>query len=194
MPSQPRAQEDPAQIPVPEGGQEERIWSRLHAAATAALDNAYVPYSNFQVGAAALSSDGRLVSGCNIENAAYGVTLCAECSMLGQLFATGGGTLAHFLCLGRPVGGQAELITPCGRCRQLLYEHRGNPLRIKTARGVCSIDELLPDAFGPQNLERTGHREPAGPGPARAGARTLPETPARQSAQQEEEQDGNGGL
>ncbi|WP_421015565.1 cytidine deaminase, partial [Glutamicibacter creatinolyticus] len=87
---------------MPEGGQEERIWSRLHAAATAALDNAYVPYSNFHVGAAALSSDGRLVSGCNIENAAYGVTLCAECSMLGQLFATGGGTLSHFLCLGRP--------------------------------------------------------------------------------------------
>lgn len=131
---------------------EAQLWDRLEAAALAALENAYVPYSRYRVGAAAATSDGRVVSGCNIENAAYGVTLCAECAMIGQLFATGGGTLSHFVCFGRTEEGAAELITPCGRCRQLLYEHRGAQLRIKTARGIVGIDALLPDAFGPHNL------------------------------------------
>lgn len=130
------------------------VWARLQAAALAAMDNAYVPYSGYRVGAAALSTDGRLVSGCNIENAAYGVTLCAECSMLGQLFATGGGKLGHFVCLGASATGQPEVITPCGRCRQLLFEHRGESLRIKTASGIVGIEQLLPDAFGPENLTR----------------------------------------
>lgn len=127
-------------------------WPQLEAAAAAALSQAYAPYSEFRVGAAALASDGRLVSGCNIENAAYGVTLCAECSMVGQLFATGGGTLEYFLCFGQLREGELELITPCGRCRQLLFEHRGADLKIKTARGIVGIDDLLPDAFGPNNL------------------------------------------
>ncbi|WP_431711321.1 cytidine deaminase [Glutamicibacter uratoxydans] len=127
-------------------------WPRLEAAARAALSNAYVPYSRFSVGAAALTSDGRIVSGCNIENAAYGVTLCAECSMVGELFATGGGTLSHFLCFGRLENDTEQLITPCGRCRQLLYEHRGQNLQIKTANGIVGIETLLPDAFGPHNL------------------------------------------
>lgn len=127
-------------------------WSQLEAAAAAALSKAYAPYSNFRVGAAALSSDGRLVSGCNIENAAFGVTLCAECSMLGELFATGGGTLDYFVCFGQLKDGPLELITPCGRCRQLLFEHRGPDLRIKTASGIVGMDQLLPDAFGPHNI------------------------------------------
>ena len=133
---------------------ETELWPRLGAAALAALENAYVPYSNFRVGAAALTGEGRVISGCNIENAAYGVTLCAECSMIGELFATGGGTLSHFVCYGGLQGETAQLITPCGRCRQLLYEHRGPDLRIKTANGVVGIDQLLPDAFGPHNLSR----------------------------------------
>lgn len=127
-------------------------WSQLEAAAAAALSQAYAPYSKFRVGSAAQTSDGRLISGCNIENAAYGVTLCAECSMVGQLFATGGGTLEYFLCFGQLADGAMELITPCGRCRQLLFEHRGANLLIKTARGIVGIEDLLPDAFGPQNL------------------------------------------
>ncbi|MGX1749041.1 cytidine deaminase [Glutamicibacter protophormiae] len=127
-------------------------WSQLEAAAAAALSKAYAPYSNFRVGAAALTGDGRLVSGCNIENAAFGVTLCAECSMLGELFATGGGTLDYFVCFGQLKDGELELITPCGRCRQLLFEHRGPDLRIKTASGIVGMDQLLPDAFGPHNI------------------------------------------
>lgn len=128
------------------------LWARLEEAARVALRNAYVPYSRFSVGAAALTSDGRIVSGCNVENAAYGVTLCAECSMIGELFATGGGTLSHFVCFGQLESGEIQPITPCGRCRQLLFEHRGTDLQIKTANGIVGIDTLLPDAFGPHNL------------------------------------------
>lgn len=127
-------------------------WSQLEAAAAAALSQAYAPYSKYRVGAAALTSDGRLISGCNIENAAYGVTLCAECAMVGQLFATGGGKLSYFLCLGQREGHEPELITPCGRCRQLLFEHRAADLELKTARGIMSMEQLLPDAFGPDNI------------------------------------------
>lgn len=129
-------------------------WPRLDAAARAALKNAYAPYSRYRVGAAALTTDGRIVSGCNVENAAYGVTLCAECSMVGQLFATGGGTLSHFICYGAALEQSPQLITPCGRCRQLLYEHRGSHLQIKTANGIVDIETLLPEAFGPHNLSR----------------------------------------
>ncbi|GAB3620636.1 MULTISPECIES: cytidine deaminase [Glutamicibacter] len=127
-------------------------WDELRQAAQIALEKAYAPYSNFRVGAAALSSDGRLVSGCNVENAAYGVTLCAECALIGELFATGGGQLEYFLCLGQQDHGQVQLITPCGRCRQLLFEHRAATLTIQTARGLTDITDLLPDAFGPDNL------------------------------------------
>lgn len=74
-------------------------WDELRAAATAAKELAYVPYSRFKVGAAALVSDGRIVSGCNIENASYGVTLCAECSLVSDLFMSGGGKLVAFVCV-----------------------------------------------------------------------------------------------
>ena len=95
-------------------------WDRLRAAALAATEHAYVPYSGFRVGAAALTDDGRLVSGCNIENASYGLTLCAECALLADLRMGGGGRLAAFVC----VDGAGVLTMPCGRCRQLLYEFR----------------------------------------------------------------------
>ena len=92
---------------------------------------AYAPYSRFPVGAAALVDDGRVVVGCNVENAAYGVVLCAECGVVSQLHATGGGRLTHFVC----VDGEGEVIMPCGRCRQLLFEHGGRELLLLTVSG-----------------------------------------------------------
>ena len=112
------------------------------------MRRAYCPYSNFPVGAAGLTADGWLVSGCNVENAGYGVTLCAECSLVSALFMSGGGKLVAFLC----VDGHGEVLMPCGRCRQLLYEHRAPGLQLLTVSGVRSMDQVLPDAFGPENL------------------------------------------
>lgn len=128
----------------------EETWARLTAEAVTAMGRAYAPYSGFSVGAAALTDDGRIVSGCNIENAAYGATLCAECSLVSELFATGGGTLRAFVC----VDGQGRDLAPCGRCRQLLFEHRGPELLLKTEQGIRTIDEMLPGAFGPDSLAR----------------------------------------
>ena len=127
---------------------DESTWQRLQRAATEALAHSYSPYSQFPVGAAALVDDGRVVTGANIENASYGVTLCAECAMVGDLFMSGGGKLVAFVC----VDGRGEVLMPCGRCRQLLYEHRAPQLQLLTVSGVRSMDEVLPDAFGPENL------------------------------------------
>ena len=124
-------------------------WDVLLDTARAALAHSYVPYSKYPVGAAALTDDGRIVSGCNIENASYGVTLCAECSMVSQLHMTGGGRLAAFVC----VDGSGSVLLPCGRCRQLLYEFRAPGMQLMTVSGIRSMDEVLPDAFGPQHLE-----------------------------------------
>lgn len=123
-------------------------WESLRAAATAAMEHAYAPYSKFPVGAAALTEDGRIISGCNVENAAYGVALCAECTMIGQLHMGGGGRLRAFYC----VDGAGNILMPCGRCRQLLHEHRGPDMELMTVRGVRTMDEVLPDAFGPETL------------------------------------------
>ena len=124
-------------------------WAALTAAAVEVSARAYAPYSKYPVGAAAAVDDGRLVVGCNVENAAYGVVLCAECGVVSQLHATGGGRLTHFVC----VNGNGEVIMPCGRCRQLLFEHGGRELLLLTASGVRRMDEVLPDAFGPDDLE-----------------------------------------
>ncbi|NLA10294.1 MAG: cytidine deaminase [Microbacteriaceae bacterium] len=124
-------------------------WDELRHAATAAMERAYAPYSRFKVGAAALVSDGRIVAGCNIENASYGVTLCAECTMVGELFMTGGGQLVAFVC----VDGEGKTLMPCGRCRQLLFEHSIPGMLLETVSGIRTIDEELPDAFGPRDLE-----------------------------------------
>ena len=123
-------------------------WAVLRAAAVEAMRHAYAPYSRFQVGAAARVDDGRTVVGCNVENAAYGVALCAECGLVSQLHITGGGRLTHFTC----VNGQGEVIMPCGRCRQLLFENGGPDLLLMTVSGVKRMDEVLPDAFGPHDL------------------------------------------
>jgi cytidine deaminase len=112
------------------------------------MQHAYAPYSSYRVGAAALVEDGRTVSGCNVENAAYGVALCAECGLVSQLHLTGGGRLTHFVC----VDGRGEVIMPCGRCRQLLWENGGPALVLLTVSGARTMDEVLPDAFGPDDL------------------------------------------
>jgi cytidine deaminase len=123
-------------------------WERLRAAAVEIMGRAYAPYSHYPVGAAARVDDGRLVVGCNVENAAYGVGLCAECGMVSSLHASGGGRLTHAVC----VDGQGAVIMPCGRCRQLLFENGGPSLLLMTGAGVRRMDEVLPDAFGPDNL------------------------------------------
>ena len=123
-------------------------WTSLQAQAVAVAERAYAPYSRFPVGAAAMVDDGRVVVGCNVENAAYGVVLCAECGVVSQLHATGGGRLTHFVC----VNGLGEVIMPCGRCRQLLFEHGGKELVLMTPEGERTMDQVLPLAFGPDDL------------------------------------------
>ena len=128
---------------------EQSDWEQLKAAAVEVMGRAYAPYSHYPVGAAALTDYGRTVVGCNVENAAYGVVLCAECGVVSQLHATGGGRLTHFVC----VNGEGEVIMPCGRCRQLLYEFAIPGMLLETVSGIRTIDEVLPDAFGPRDLE-----------------------------------------
>ena len=123
-------------------------WESLTEEARRICTRAYAPYSKYPVGAAALADDGRVLTGCNVENAAYGVTLCAECGLVSSLVATGGGRLTHFVC----VNGAGDVIMPCGRCRQLLFEHGGNDLLLLTVSGVRPMSEVLPDAFGPDDL------------------------------------------
>ena len=94
-------------------------WDALRTAAREASTHAYAPYSEVKVGAAALTTDGRIITGCNVENASYGVGMCAECILVGNLALAGGGTLVAFDC----VDSTGETLMPCGRCRQLLAEH-----------------------------------------------------------------------
>jgi len=109
---------------------------------------AYAPYSQFRVGAAALVDDGRVVTGCNVENISYGLGLCAECAVVCALHSGGGGRLVALAC----VDGAGSVLMPCGRCRQVLLEHGGPALLIDHPRGPRRLDELLPDAFGPDDL------------------------------------------
>lgn len=124
-------------------------WEELRAAAEEAMTRAYAPYSGYPVGAAALVSDGRIISGCNVENASYGVGLCAECALVGALQMTGGGQLVAFVC----VNAAGATIMPCGRCRQLLSEFALPGMLLETVSGIRTIDEVLPDAFGPRDLD-----------------------------------------
>ena len=124
-------------------------WAALTARAVEAMGHAYAPYSRYPVGAAALVDDGRVVAGCNVENASYGIGLCAECGLVSQLHLTGGGRLTHVVC----VDGHGELLMPCGRCRQLLFENGGPDLELLTRSGVRRMAEVLPDAFGPETLD-----------------------------------------
>ncbi|MBP2411665.1 cytidine deaminase [Arthrobacter stackebrandtii] len=129
---------------MPDGG-----WEPLRLAATAALASAYVPYSKYPVGAAARLADGSIVSGCNVENASYGLTLCAECTMIGAARMNGGGLITEFYC----VDGAGEILMPCGRCRQILFEFSTPDTQVMTSSGPRTMDAILPDAFGPDNLK-----------------------------------------
>lgn len=118
-------------------------WAVLRAEAAGAASRAYAPYSGLRVGAAALVDDGRVVVGCNVENASYGLALCAECALAGQLRLTGGGWLTAVTCRG--VDG--EPLAPCGRCRQVLLEMGGPELLVDLPGGARPMSEVLPDAF-----------------------------------------------
>lgn len=133
-------------------------WEGLTAEAVEAARHAYVPYSKFPVGVAGLVDDGRIVSGCNVENAAYGVTLCAECGMISELVRSGGGRLVAVSC----VNTLGEALMPCGRCRQLLWEHGGADCRLLTPQGIQSMDQVLPQAFGLADLQHVADVESAG--------------------------------
>ena len=109
---------------------------------------AYAPYSKFPVGVAGLVDDGRIVTGGNVENASYGMTLCAECGMVSDLIASGGGKLLAVLC----VDGEGNFLSPCGRCRQLIFEHGGANCLLMTPAGPLPMSEILPWAFGPDQL------------------------------------------
>ena len=123
-------------------------WAALRAAAVEVMAHAYAPYSQFKVGAAALVDDGRIVTGCNVENASYGVGLCAECALVGDLARGGGGRLVAFTCVDQ----HGSTLMPCGRCRQLLWEFGGADLLVETVSGIRPMSEVLPDAFGPDDL------------------------------------------
>ena len=125
-------------------------WELLKEQATKAMKQAYAPYSKFPVGVAALVDDGRIVTGCNVENASYGLTLCAECGLVSSLINSGGGRLIAFTC----VDISGNLLMPCGRCRQLLQEHGGSKLQLATDDGIKTLAELLPWAFGPEEMEK----------------------------------------
>ena len=125
------------------GGAGQVDWDALRSRARELCSRAYAPYSHFPVGAAGLASDGRIVTGCNVENASYGMTLCAECGMVSDLIAGGGGRLVAVTCC----NGRGEQIMPCGRCRQLLWEHGGPDLQVDTPEGVLPMSAVLPQAF-----------------------------------------------
>jgi cytidine deaminase len=128
-------------------------WAALRASAVAAAQHAYCPYSGLRVGAAAMCDDGRTVVGCNVENASYGLGVCAEVTMAGQLRLTGGGRLVAVACR----SGEGAVLTPCGRCRQVLFELGGPGCLVDTPGGVRTVAELLPDAFGPADLPPPHH-------------------------------------
>ena len=125
-------------------------WEELRAAAIDASERAYAPYSRFPVGAAGLVDDGRILSACNVENASYGLGLCAECGLVSALHASGGGRLVAVVC----VDGRGELLMPCGRCRQLLLEAGGEELLVQSSDGPLELAELLPRSFSSADLEQ----------------------------------------
>ena len=132
-------------------------WPALRERATAVAANAYAPYSRLRVGAAGLVDDGRLVSGCNVENASYGLGLCAECALVSALHGSGGGRLVAVSV----VAGDGKFLAPCGRCRQLLYEHGGGALQLDAGEGARPhrMADLLPLAFGPDDIVARRERD-----------------------------------
>ena len=130
------------------GGAPSIDWDALRTAAREAMTHAYAPYSKFPVGVAGLVDDGRLVTGCNVENASYGLSLCAECGLVSALHASGGGRLVALAC----VDSEGRPLMPCGRCRQLLLEAGGPDLLVDAASGPVTLSSLLPHAFSSEDL------------------------------------------
>ena len=122
-------------------------WALLRSTALAVAKNAYAPYSKFRVGAAALVDDGRIITGCNVENASYGMTLCAECGVVSELARSGGGRLVAISTVGND-----EAVTPCGRCRQLLWEHGGANMLLEVNGEPRKLSEMLPVAFPEESV------------------------------------------
>jgi cytidine deaminase len=127
-------------------------WQALRAAAAQMTERAHAPYSRLRVGAAGVTDDGRVVTGCNVENASYGLTLCAECGLVSALHASGGGTLAAVSV----VSGDGQRLLPCGRCRQLLMEAGGPGLLVDTDAGPTELARLLPSPFTSADLADRG--------------------------------------
>jgi cytidine deaminase len=125
-------------------------WESLTKYATQMLERAYAPYSSFPVGAAGLVDDGRVVLGCNVENATYGLGLCAECGLVSALHGTGGGRLVAVVVVNQA----GDVLMPCGRCRQLLWENGGAGMQLSTPDGPKTMAEVLPDAFSADDLEQ----------------------------------------
>ena len=150
-------------------------WPQLRAAAVDVAGRAYAPYSRLRVGAAGLTTDGQVVVGCNVENASFGVTLCAECGLVSALHATrprspdhgsagsGAGTGPRLVAVA-VVAGDGDPLLPCGRCRQLLLEAGGPALLVDTAGGPVPLAELLPAAFGGADL--SARRDPGAAAPS----------------------------
>jgi len=124
-------------------------WPALRGRATEAMAMAYAPYSQYKVGVAGLVDDGRVVVGCNVENASYGLGLCAECGMVSALHLSGGGRLVAVAC----VDGSGAVLMPCGRCRQLIWEHGGPACLVDTPQGVKPMTWVLPEAFDAAKLD-----------------------------------------
>jgi cytidine deaminase len=150
-------------------------WPALRAAAADVAGRAYAPYSRLRVGAAGLTADGRVVTGCNVENASFGLTLCAECGLVSALHSTAPpgtpapppeasgaseasgaagtpGTAAPVLVAVAVVAGDGAPLLPCGRCRQLLLEAGGAALLVDTTAGPVPLGDLLPAAFAAPDL------------------------------------------
>lgn len=140
----------PGAVPSPPDGSVP--WEQLREVASRVRHQAYAGYSGYAVGAAALAADGRLLTGCNVENASFGLTLCAECGVVSDLVAGGGGRLTAIACVGGTADGDGAVVLPCGRCRQLLAEHGGPDLLVDSAEGPVPLGVLLPDAFAASNL------------------------------------------
>jgi cytidine deaminase len=124
-------------------------WPMLRAAATEVARHAYAPYSGLRVGAAGLTTSGQVVTGCNVENVSFGLTLCAECGLVSALHAADAGELTAVAV----VAGDGDPLVPCGRCRQLLLEAGGPGLVVDTPAGLLTLADLLPGAFSVTDLE-----------------------------------------
>jgi cytidine deaminase len=164
-------------------------WPRLRTAATAAAGRAYAPYSGLRVGAAGLAADGQVITGCNVENASYGLTLCAECGLVSALHAVGAGAVdagGHPLVAVAVVAGDGQPLLPCGRCRQLLLEAGGPGLLVDTAEGPVTLSVLLPSAFTGTDLASRREAPDGSPAPeSPAPESPAPEGPAHGSTVKE---------